>query len=55
MYINQLEKETDFDVCIIESVGFLLKETKDKIILAGDIVDGDVRRVIVIPKENIVK
>ena len=55
MYIQQCEIDSHFDVCVIESVGFLIKEDKKNIILAGDLVDGDVRRVIVIPKENIIE
>ena len=55
LYITQEEKEIDWSICIIESIGFLVKEDKDKIVLAGDIVEGDVRRVIVIPRENIMK
>lgn len=54
MYIVQ-EPMQDFSVCVIESVGFVIKETKDIIVLAGDLVDDEFRRVIVIPKENIVK
>lgn len=56
MYITQVSKEHNFEVETIISTGFLVKETKDKIILAGDVLtNGDVRRVIVIPKENIIK
>ena len=53
MYITQVSKEHIEDVCIIESVGFLIEEDDTKIVLAGDIVDDEYRRVIVIPKENI--
>ena len=55
MYITQCERECDFDVCVITSVGFVIEEDEEKIVLAGDLVDDDIRRVIVIPKENIVK
>jgi hypothetical protein len=30
-------------------------EDNDKIVLAGDLLEGDCRRVIVIPKENITR
>ena len=53
MYITQ-EPMQDFSVCVIESVGFVIQEDKHKIVLAGDLVDDEYRRVIVIPKENIV-
>lgn len=55
MYITQCDKNDDFDVCVIYSTGFVISEDKKKVVLAGDVVDGDIRRVIVIPKENIIK
>lgn len=55
MYITQEQRDADFSPAVIESIGFLLKETKTEIVLAGDLLDEDVRRVIVIPKENIIK
>lgn len=56
IYITQEPRDFDFDVAIIESVGFVISENAKEIVLAGDIInDEDVRRVIVIPKENIVK
>lgn len=55
MYITQISKKDIDDVCIIESTGFLIEEDNTKIILAGDIIDDEYRRVIVIPKENIIK
>ena len=55
MYITQCGTDEDWDVCVITSVGFVLKETKKYIVLCGDLVDDEVRRAIVIPKENICK
>ena len=54
MYINQCERDSEWEVCIITSVGYVIEDNKDFIVLAGDLVDDEVRRVIVIPKENIV-
>jgi len=54
IYITQVSKENIEDVCIIKSTGFLIEEDDNKVVLAGDIVDGEYRRVIVIPKENII-
>ena len=42
-------------VCVIDSVGYLVREKKDHIILAGDLIDDCWRRAITIPRENIVK
>ena len=56
MYITQCNKEDKFDVATICSVGYVVKDTKDSIVLAGDVLDdGDIRRVIIIPKENSIK
>lgn len=54
MYMTQCFADDEFAVCEIESVGYVVQEDKKQIVLAGDLVDGDVRRVIVIPKENII-
>jgi superfamily I DNA and RNA helicase len=54
MYITQCEMQ-DFTPEIIESVGYVIQEDKTKIVLAGDLINSEFRRVIVIPKENIIK
>lgn len=55
MYLTQTNKEYNFDIATICSVGYVVSEDKHKIVLAGDVLDdGDIRRVIVIPKENII-
>lgn len=54
MYIHQEHKDEPWEVCVISSVGYVIEETKEHIVLAGDLLDEDVRRAIVIPKENIV-
>lgn len=54
LYIRQCEKDDDFAYCVLFSVGFVIQEDKEQIVLSGDLVDGDVRRVIVIPRENII-
>lgn len=55
MYIAQHDRDLDYEVCVIESVGFVIEENKDYVVLAGDLVDDEVRRTIVIPRENFVK
>jgi hypothetical protein len=55
MYIQQEVNDGVWSVCEITSIGFVIHEDKDKIVLAGDFVGEDVRRVIVIPKENIIR
>ena len=53
IYFTQCNKDEEFDVCIIESVGYVITDNNRVIVLAGEIVgDEDVRRVIAIPKEN---
>ena len=54
MYLTQCEIDDNFSFSILESVGHVISEDDAQIVLAGDMVDEDVRRVIVIPKENIV-
>jgi hypothetical protein len=55
LYLTQCNKEDNFKVAEICSVGYLVKEDKNSITLAGDVLDdGDIRRAIIIPKENII-
>jgi len=55
LYITQCSKDEDFQVETIISTGYVVSENNKQIVLAGDVLaDGDVRRVIVIPKENII-
>lgn len=55
MYLTQCSKEDVFEVATIISTGYVVSENKRQIVLAGDVLEnGDVRRVIVIPKENII-
>ena len=57
MYITQEPKTRDWKYETISSVGYLLEENDKQIVIAGDSleIENEVRRVIVIPKENIVK
>ena len=55
LYITQCNVDDDFEVALLTSIGELVKETDDYLVLAGDVLkDGEIRRVIVIPKENII-
>lgn len=58
IYTEQVGRDEPFKVSIMVSVGLLI-EYDDKYVLAGDLVgegdDCDLRRVIVIPKENVIK
>ena len=53
---DQQFADADFSVAIMESVGFVIQEDGEKIVLAGELCEngGYARRIIVIPKENIV-
>lgn len=53
MYITQHDDKEKLEVCHIESVGFMLKNTNFEIVLVGDLIDGEFRRTLIIPKENI--
>jgi hypothetical protein len=54
LHITQEPIDTKWEVQIITSIGFVVYEDKKIIVLAGDTLNEDVRRVIVIPKENII-
>lgn len=56
MYLTQCHKDDKWQVSTIISCGYVVAEDERKITLASDLVDedGDIRRVIVIPKENII-
>ena len=49
------DSEENYNLCLIKSVGFLVKETKEKIVLAVSKSDGEFNAVMVIPKAWIVK
>lgn len=54
MYITQADRDLDWKIAEIVSVGFIIREDKESIVLAGEIIDNDdVRRVIAIPKVNV--
>jgi hypothetical protein len=53
MYITQSSLDEDYSYCTMSSIGYVIKKNKDILVLAGDIVDDEVRRVIVIPMDNI--
>lgn len=55
MYLTQELKDSNWDVCEIESIGFVIYEDKKVIVLAGDLFEENVRRTLVIPKENVIK
>lgn len=54
-YTYQMDREEPVEYAIIETVGWFVSEDKEQIVLAQDIIGEDIRGVIVIPKENIVK
>lgn len=50
-----MELDEGTSVCEIETVGFLVRKEKDSYVLAQDNIEGDIRGVIVIPRENVIK
>jgi len=55
IFITQCDIDDEFNVAEITSIWFVIQEDDKKIVLAWDIIDWQVRRVIAIPKENIIK
>jgi hypothetical protein len=54
---RSIKAAKEHKVAIFETVGHLVMEDSDRLVLAGDWLpmDGEVRSVIAIPKENVVK
>lgn len=48
------EDEEEFEVSEITSIGFLIKDEKDRIVIAREKVGEDWRGIIAIPRENII-
>jgi hypothetical protein len=55
MYHSQEDNDYPFEISVFESIGFLIKEDKEKIVIARDILSTESRSVLCIPKENIIK
>jgi len=53
LYITQIDINDLDDYAEIESIGFCIQDRSGSITLAGDKVDKEFRRVLVIPKANI--
>mgnify|MGYP003642109109 FL=1 len=54
MYFEQVSTDSDFSVCEIESIGFLVSEGDDYVVLCRDAIEEECRGVVVIPRENII-
>ena len=54
LYLEEEDKNISWEVTVIESIGFVVKETDSFIVLTGDMMGDGYRRSIVIPRENIV-
>lgn len=54
-YVYQMEATEETSTCIIESVGFLVKEQTDSYVLAQDDIEEEIRGVLVIPRVNVIK
>ncbi len=53
-YTYQMEADEEVACCTIKTVGWLVSENEKQIVLSQDDIEGDIRGVIVIPRENIV-
>lgn len=54
-YTYQMSADEPLEYATIETIGWFVREDKKQIVLAQDIIGDDIRGVIVIPKENIIK
>lgn len=54
-YLEQIEQDHDFQTVLINTVGHLVSADKFKVVVAQDEIDGELRGVIAIPTENIIK
>ena len=55
IYIEPAERDDDFSISEMQTVGFLIIEDDKQIVIARDVHDeSDCRGIIVIPKENII-
>lgn len=54
---NIIEDQTDVspNIAIIKTCGFLVRENEKSVIVARDIILGEYRGQIIIPRENIIK
>jgi hypothetical protein len=55
IYVSQVGISEIFEVCTLTSVGYLVSKNTKQVVLARDVVNDDVRGVLVIPRENITK
>ncbi len=54
-YTYQMNPSETIETALIGTVGYLVRRDKKMIVLAQDDIMGDVRGVIAIPMENVVK
>lgn len=53
-YTYQMTSDEENSICIITSVGFLVKKEKDRYVICQDLIDDDFRGVMTIPRENVI-
>lgn len=53
IFPEQQSIDGEFETAKIISVGFLVKEDDDCIVIASDLIGKDIRRVLIIPKINV--
>ena len=52
VYLEQCPIDSDFEICEIKSVGYVIEESDKHIVLAREVLEDDARGLIVIPKEK---
>jgi hypothetical protein len=54
-YIYQMSPDEKIEISTIGTVGYLVRRDKQMIVLAQDDIMGDIRGVIAIPMENVIR
>ncbi len=54
-YTYQMPADEAVNTITIKSIGWLVSQDKHQVVISQDDIEGDIRGVMAIPKENIVK
>ncbi len=54
-YTYQMYADEKLDICRVKSIGYLISMDKKQVAICQDNLEGDIRGVEVIPRENVIK